>query len=127
MYENTVKLTGYVGNVKLHQKDDKITCASVSLATQKSYQDKDGNWVNGDTLWHNLMIFGKQIDLFKDRENGAPLISKGNLISVCGELQYSTRESEGGEKHTTCRINVNRIVRLIDSKTQEAIDHLPAA
>ena len=53
---NEVTLTGNLGSeAKIIQKDDGSTFASLSIATQDSYKDKQSDeWVKKDSVWHDV-------------------------------------------------------------------------
>ena len=61
---------------------DTTTFAAVSLATTDSYQDKDGNWQDKETEWHQVVAFNpKVIEVLYN-------LKKGTRIEVEGALSY---------------------------------------
>jgi len=115
MYENTVNLVGFVGQVNLYENEGKKPFAKLTLATTKHYTNKNGEKVE-KTAWHTLQCFGHLIDAIKGR------VEKGSYLSVSGELEYDEWQTEAGEKRTAAVISVKNLYRLIDPKLQEWID-----
>lgn len=67
---------------------------SFSLATNRVYNDRDGNRQES-TDFHNIAVFGKQA------ENCAKYLSKGNSAYVEGRLQTRSWEKDGQKQYRT--------------------------
>ena len=120
MYVNNVKLIGFVGKVNVYESESKKPYASVTLATNKSYKNSDGERVTTKPAWHILHFFGNAVDVVKDR------VSKGTYLYVSGELDYDKWETKKGDKRVTAFINVQKFIVLerpqkLDADTEAAI------
>jgi single-strand DNA-binding protein len=74
-----------------------------SLATNRVYNDKDGN-KQEDTQFHNIVVFGRQA------ETSAQYLKKGNLALVEGRLQTrSWDDKETGKKNYRTEIVADRV------------------
>lgn len=92
---NKVTLIGHAGmqpEIKTFDNDRKL--AKISLATQESYKNAAGEWVN-NTTWHNVVAWGKTANYFEKN------IKKGQEILIEGKLVTRTYESNGEKKYIT--------------------------
>jgi single-strand DNA-binding protein len=91
LYENTVKLKGFLGKDAQSQSTrNSKTFTILSLATKSSYKDKEKDeWISR-TEWHRIVCFGKPGDYAKD-------LKKGDYIDVQGELRSSEFDAEVGK------------------------------
>ena len=84
---NTVILTGNLGeDPKQYTKDGK-SFVRLSLATTDSYKDKTGNWKQQKPLWHTIFVSVEKA------QNAALGFKKGNRIKVTGSLSYRRHQS----------------------------------
>ena len=67
---------------------------SFSLATNRVYNDRDGNRQEA-TDFHNVVVFGKQ------GENCAKYLNKGNSAFVEGRIQTRSWEKDGQKQYRT--------------------------
>ena len=105
LYENIIRLKGFVG------KDAEIKNAAngslviFSLATKSGYKDKDsGEWIS-HTDWHRIVSFGKPADFAKQ-------LKKGDYVEVSGELRSSDYEGSDNSKHRSWEIRASRVSKL---------------
>jgi single-strand DNA-binding protein len=100
LYENNVKLKGYVGkDAESFATKQQRTFAVFSLAVKSGYKDKQTEqWVNR-TEWPRIVAFGKPCDYAK-------YLKKGDYVEIEGELRSSEREVEifKDKKKTTIKI-----------------------
>lgn len=104
---NKVILIGNLGKepeIKNFQDGGKI--ASFSMATTKSWKDKDGN-KQSRTDWHNVVV----------KQNGTAgvvekYLKKGDKVCVEGELQTRSYETQGGEKKYVTEVVVTSLEML---------------
>jgi single-stranded DNA-binding protein len=90
-YNNTVTLTGNTGIEARIIETDEQRFAAVTIATTDSYQDKDGNWQDKETVWHNILAFSpKVIEELK-------ALKTGTRIKVTGSLAYRPFEVVNGD------------------------------
>ncbi len=74
---------------------------SFSLATNRVYNDRDGNRQE-QVDYHNVVVFGRQA------ENSAKYLAKGNSAYVEGRLQTRSWEADG-VKHYRTEIVADRV------------------
>ena len=93
---NKVTLIGRLGNdPEVRHLDGGAAVASVSLATNESYKDKDGNWQD-QTEWHNVVMWREMA------ERAGNMLKKGMLVFVEGKITYRKyTDKEGVERRTT--------------------------
>jgi len=102
---NKVTLIGNAGmqpDVKTFGKDGKL--AKFSLATQESYKNAQGEWVNNST-WHNIVAWGPTASFLEKH------VSKGQEIMVEGKIVNRSYEVDGTKKYIT-EIEVNEVMLL---------------
>jgi single-strand DNA-binding protein len=126
LYENNVKLKGYLGkNAENIATKQQRTLTVLSLATKSGYKDKQtGQWVN-HTEWHRIVAFGKPADYTKG-------LKKGDYVEVEGELRSTEYDAEVGEgrKKTTVKrrgweIRANIVKKLAQTASGENLDADP--
>lgn len=109
---NRVTLVGRLGqDVELKYTPTGIPFARLSVATNSTYKNKDGQPVD-KTDWHRVIVFQKTA------ENCANYLGKGSLVYLEGRL--STRkwvDQEGVERYVT-EITAKR-VQFLDRRRDE--------
>lgn len=71
-----------------------INVCSMSIATNRTYKDRDGNRQE-NVDYHNVAVFGVQA------ENSAKYLTKGNGVYVEGRLQTRSWEKDGVKQYRT--------------------------
>lgn len=104
---NEVTLIGNVGSNPKSRTTGGTVVADFSLATNRNYKDKDGEWQQ-DTEWHNIVCWRDLADRVINS------VEKGKLVYVKGRLHYNTWEDKDGNKHTTTAI-VAETVRVLSA------------
>lgn len=61
----------------------------LSLATNESYKNKEGNWITS-TEWHRCIAWGKLAEVISN------VCKKGQEVVVRGKLAYNTYEDKDG-------------------------------
>lgn len=89
---NKVILLGRLGKEPEIKDVNGTKVSNFSIATDSSYL-KDGKWVT-NTEWHNIVAWGRIA------ENTAKY-SKGDLLSLEGELTNRTWEQDGQKRRST--------------------------
>ena len=108
---NKVTLIGNTGSeADIKRLESGAVVAKFSLATNKSYKDKAGQWQD-QTQWHNLILWGPQA------EKAERLIYKGAQVYAEGEITYRTWEDKDGNNRKTTEIVVNYF-RLLGRKEE---------
>lgn len=109
MLKNNVQLIGHLGkDVALTVFDNGNKKASLSLATNDYYTDKNGEKVK-QTEWHNLVAWGKTAELM------ASNLSKGNEVAIHGKISSRTYEDKEGTTRYITEILVNDFYRIAKS------------
>lgn len=71
-----------------------MNVCSFSLATNRVYNDRDGNRQEAAD-YHNIVVFGKQAD------NCAKYLTKGSAVYVEGRLQTRSWDKDGQKQYRT--------------------------
>ena len=102
---NKVQLIGYLGMDPEIKSFENGKMMRVSIATDDSYTDKNGQRVQ-DTQWHTLIGWNNMADL------GEKLLKKGKQIAVEGKLVNRSYDDKDGNKRYTTEIRVDRFLLL---------------
>lgn len=122
---NKIILLGNVGRIDFRAAG-MVSVASVSLATNERWKDKDGNQ-HEKTDWHEAEAWGKLHDLIEK------FVHVGDRIYIEGKLVYDSWETDAGEKRKKAKIRALNITLLGGSRkadepeeTQGSRGHEPA-
>ena len=117
MYSNRVTLTGFLGQdsqVKTTRNQTSFTV--FSLATKRSWKDREsGEWAS-QTCWHRCVAWGKLSET-------AALLTKGAHVLIEGEIrqrEYAVKADNGSGKKSITEIRVISIVKLDRAKKNES-------
>ena len=100
---NKVMLIGRLGrDPELRYTQTGSPVASLNIATDESYVDRDGNKVER-TEWHRVSVFQRQA------ENCANYLAKGSLVYVEGSLQTRKWQDQNGQDRYTTEIKAQRV------------------
>lgn len=103
---NKVMLIGNVGNdPEIRATSSGARVAKVSLATNRSWTDRNSGQKNEKTEWHRLTFFGRLVDVVEQ------WVKKGDRLYVEGRVEYSTTGEGDAMKYWT-DIVVNEMVML---------------
>jgi single-strand DNA-binding protein len=103
---NKVMLIGNVGNdPEIRATGSGARVAKLSLATNRSWTDRNTGQKNEKTEWHRLTFFGRLVDVVEQ------WVKKGDRLYVEGRIEYSQTEGDQGTKYWT-DIVVNEMVML---------------
>ncbi|SDF98935.1 single-stranded DNA-binding protein [Desulfovibrio legallii] len=106
---NKVMIIGRLGrDPELRYTQSGAPVASLNVATDESYTDRDGNKVER-TEWHRVSVFQRQA------ENCAAYLAKGSLVYVEGSLQTRKWQDQQGQDRYTTEIKAQR-VQFLDRK-----------
>ena len=115
---NKVMLIGRLGrDPELRYTQAGAPVASLRLATDESYTDKDGNRVER-TEWHSVSVFQRAA------ENCANYLAKGSLVFVEGSLQTRKWQDQQGQDRYTTEIKALR-VQFLDRRGEAAAGKAP--
>ena len=103
---NKVILVGNLGkDPELSYLPSGQSVAKFSLATSRSYKDKNGE-LKEETEWHNIVAWGKLGEL------AAQMLSKGKKVYVEGRLQTNSWEGTDGAKRSRTEIIAENFIPL---------------
>lgn len=106
---NKVLLIGNAGNdPEVRTIESGSTVARVSLATNESYKDKEGNW-QIQTEWHNLILWRDLAERARDQ------VKKGSTLYVEGKIQNRKYTDKDGVEKSVTDIVVGSF-RVLDKK-----------
>ncbi len=111
---NKVMLIGNVGNdPEIRATSSGARVAKLSLATNRSWTDRNSGQKNEKTEWHRITVFGRLVDVVEQ------WVKKGDRLYVEGRIEYSQTEGEGGTKYWT-DIVISEMVMLGSTGTAGA-------
>lgn len=106
---NKVTLIGNLGkDPELRHTGNGTAVCSMTLATNESYKDKNGDVVD-KTEWHNLVVWQNLAEIC------AQYLKKGSKIYIEGSLQTRKWEDKDGADRYTTEIKVKEMM-MLDSK-----------
>ena len=95
MYLNKALIYGNLTrDPELRSLPSGVQVCSFSLATNRRYKDRDGNWQEA-TDFHNIVVFGRQA------ETSAQYLKKGSGTFVEGRIQTRSWEKDGQKQYRT--------------------------
>jgi single-strand DNA-binding protein len=102
---NKVMLIGNLGrDAETRFTTNNLSVTNFSIATTRSYKDKDGNWQN-ETTWHNLTGFNLS-DYYKDN------LKKGKKFYIEGRISKRDYNDKDGNKRTSTDVIVEKLIPL---------------
>ncbi len=106
---NKVILVGNLGqDPELKYTQAGTAVANLSVATNRSWKDKDDNWQD-ETEWHRVIVWAQTA------ENCANNYSKGTKVYVEGRLQTRKWQDQNGNDRYTTEIVAN-VIRNLNPK-----------
>lgn len=109
---NKVTLVGRLGaDPELRHTQKGTPVANISLATDESYTDKDGNRQK-KTEWHRVIVWGKQA------ENASEFLAKGRAALIEGKIQTRQFQDQEGQTRYMTEINAQNVVFLPSGQGQ---------
>jgi single-strand DNA-binding protein len=112
---NKVILIGRLGadpEVKQTKKGDKF--CNLSLATNKKFKDKEGNWAE-KTTWHKIVVFDPRL-----AENMEKYAKSGSQLYVEGELETRQYKDSNDQNRIVTEVVIPRFtgsIRLVGDKS----------
>lgn len=111
--KNFVQLIGNIGgDPEQHNLPDGTIKANVSLATNETYKNAEGEKVI-KTQWHRLTMWRKTAEI------ALKYWKKGNTLLIWGQLQYGSYDDKDGIKRYTTDIVVNSFEFVGGSKVSD--------
>ena len=88
---NRVTLIGRLGqDPEIRYLDNGVAVGRFSVATSERYRDKDGNWQDRPTEWHNVVVWRGLA------ERAEKELKKGMAIYVEGQINYRSYDDKDG-------------------------------
>jgi len=107
---NRVMIIGRLGrDPELRYTQSGSPVASLRIATDESYTDKDGNRMER-TEWHSVVVFQRAA------ENCNQYLRKGSLVYVEGKLTTRKWQDQNGQDRYTTEIRADR-VQFLDRRS----------
>ncbi|MEM8908114.1 MAG: single-stranded DNA-binding protein [Bacteroidota bacterium] len=104
--KNHTQLIGFIGkDAELRRFTNGKVLANVSMATNESYRNKNGEKVQ-NTQWHRLVGWGKMAELMEQ------FFKKGKEIAITGQLNYQSYEDKQGQTRYVSQIVINQFTLL---------------
>ena len=100
---NKVTLIGNLGSDPDFKETDGYKLAKVSIATNESYKNTQGEQVK-ETMWHNLIAWGKTAEFMSKH------LKKGSEVVVEGKLINRNYTDKAGAKKYVTEVQVNDLV-----------------
>lgn len=103
---NQASLIGNVGkDPELRYTGGGTAVCNVSLATNESYKDKDGELVE-KTAWHRVTAWGRLAEIIGEH------VEKGSRLFIQGRLTYGQYEDEDGKTIYTFEVTAREMIML---------------
>jgi single-strand DNA-binding protein len=103
---NNVNLIGYLGSdAESRTTRNNSTLTVLSLATKRTWKNRQTGDRESRTTWHRCVVFGKTAEY-------AATLTKGTHIQIVGEIQTRDFDGRDGAKKYVTEIRVHRIARL---------------
>jgi single-strand DNA-binding protein len=113
MYSNRVTLAGFLGvDAEVRNSSSRAPFTVLSLATKRSWKDRQSGEYRSETSWHRCLCFGRVSQY-------ASTLTKGAHVQVAGEVRTRQITPEGGQARSVTEIVVRSIVKL-DRKSEPA-------
>ena len=110
---NKVMLIGNLGrDAETRFTTNNLSVTNFSIATTRSFKDKDGNWQN-ETTWHKITGFNLS-DYYKDN------LKKGKKFHIEGRISKRDYNDKDGNKRTSTDVIVERLIPLEAIRSESA-------
>jgi single-strand DNA-binding protein len=112
MYANRATLIGFLGKdaeIKTTKNQNSFTI--LSLATKRSWKDRETGERQSQTTWHRCTVWGKLADYAATLTNGAHVQIEGEIQSR-EYTQKSTSKKAAEVKKSITEVRVNSILKL---------------
>lgn len=100
---NRVILVGNLGkDPEVMTLENGVKFAKVGVATNESYKDREGNWVE-QTEWHNVVLW---------RWLAERNLVKGDTVYIEGKLKTRSWDDKDGNKRYTTEVVADKIIKI---------------
>jgi single-strand DNA-binding protein len=121
MYANRVSLTGFLGkDAEIKTTRNNASFTVLSLATKRSWKDRETEQWKSETTWHRVIAWGKLGEYAANLLKGAHLQIEGEIRSR--EYVQKTGGKKSAEvKKTITEICATSIAKLDRTKNGESV------
>ena len=88
-------------DLEVRQNDKGYPYGRTSIAINESFKNANGEWVNKDPMFVDVLILGDKVNYLKDT------YKKGRLVNLRGELRVGSYVGKDNVKRTTVTIKVD--------------------
>jgi single-strand DNA-binding protein len=125
MYSNRVTLIGFLGrDAEVRYSKNQTPFTVLSVATKRSWRDRESGGYKSETTWHRCMAFGHTGEY-------AAKLTKGTHVQIDGEIrtrEYTPGSGNPGEaKKTITEIRIRGVAKLDRSRNGEVVEEQGAA
>jgi single-strand DNA-binding protein len=119
MYSNRATLTGFLGkDAEVRNTRNQSSFTILSLATKRSWKDRETGEYKSQSTWHRCVVFGKLSQF-------AATLTKGAHVQIEGEIrtrEYMPRAAKKADSATKSitELRVLSLVKLDRPKNAEA-------
>lgn len=108
---NRVTLIGNLGqDPEIRYLENGVAVGRFSLATTDSYRDKDGNWQDRPTEWHNIVVWRYLA------ERAEKELKKGMTVYVEGQINYRSYDDKDGNPRKVTDILARGFKAFVDKR-----------
>jgi len=106
-YKNAITLKGFLGkDAEPRTNVNQSPYTVLSLATKRTYKDKESGEYVSHTEWHRIIAYGRLAESAKS-------LTKGAYVEVEGELQSREYTEESGpKKRRFWEVRANSVTKL---------------
>ena len=91
-FNNTATLIGNLGDeARIYETEESDTFAALRVATTDSYKDKNEEWQEKETVWHNVLVFNPTVIAV------VKSLKKGTRVKVTGSISYRPFDVVNGD------------------------------
>ena len=113
---NNVTLIGFLGsNAESRTTRNNTTLTVLSLATKRTWKDRETGERQSQTTWHRCLTFGRTAEY-------AATLPKGAHLQIIGEIQTREYVAKDGAKKSVTEIRVQRVARLDRASKPESTE-----
>ena len=116
MYANRVSLIGFLGkDAEIKTTRNNTTFTLLSLATERSWKDRETKEWKSETTWHRIVVWGKLAEF-------AGTLTKGAHLQVEGEIRTReyTEKTGVGKKSAEVKKTITEVRATSISKLDRA-------
>lgn len=97
------------------------TITKARIVTNGRKREADGSWVDVDTSWWDVTVFGRLAEAVADQ------CRKGQLVMVSGKVKIRTWEDPNGEKRSRPEVVADQVAIVVRPPAEPKPDYDPWA